>query len=75
MRHKSAQRQELLGRAKPGLGSAEPRGSHSNSHPSKGKSEIRGRKSVMAGQRLQVPRKLLVPAELSMGTAISAASM
>lgn len=76
--HKSAQRQELLGRAKLGQGSAGPQGSHTDSHPSKGKTEIRGRKSagfVMAGQRLQVPRKLLVLTELTMGTAISAAGM
>lgn len=48
---------------------------HVPARKSKTAPEIRGRKStgnIMAGQRLQMPRKLLVPAVLATGTAISA---
>lgn len=75
--HEPVQRQELLGRAKMGQGSAGALGSLMRPHPSKSKTvpDIDCRKSagnIMAGQRLQMLRKLLVPVVLPMGTAISA---
>lgn len=69
-------RNQCRGRSYWAEDSAGAQGSRTHSRPSKSKTApgIHGRKSVgniMAGQRLQMPRKLLVPAVLAMGTAIS----
>lgn len=70
--HEAQQRKELLSRAKLGQDSAGPQGRCIGSHVSNSAPEIHGRKSggsIRAGQSLQMPRKLLVPAVLALGHA------